>query len=73
MTAVRASSDRSDIEHVAQEKNSVAHNEFQQNSGMSPEDADFLATFPEERKKKAVRKVDVSLDPTSPLSLPTYY
>ncbi|KAI8292867.1 Major facilitator superfamily transporter [Colletotrichum sp. SAR11_240] len=63
MTAVRASSDRSDIEHVAQEKNSVAHNEFQQNSGMSPEDADFLANFPEERKKKAVRKVDFRLVP----------
>ncbi|KAJ0349784.1 hypothetical protein COL154_005864 [Colletotrichum chrysophilum] len=63
MTAVRASSDRSDIEHVAQEKDSVAHNEFQQNSGMSPEDADFLANFPEERKKKAVRKVDFRLVP----------
>ncbi|KAI8159441.1 hypothetical protein K4K49_004085 [Colletotrichum sp. SAR 10_70] len=63
MTAVRASSDRSDIEHVAQEKNSVAHNEFQQNSGMSPEDADFLANFPEERKKKAVHKVDFRLVP----------
>ncbi|KAI8289017.1 Major facilitator superfamily transporter [Colletotrichum sp. SAR11_57] len=63
MTVVRASSDRSDIEHVAQEKDSVAHNEFQQNSGMSPEDADFLANFPEERKKKAVRKVDFRLVP----------
>ncbi|KAI8232763.1 Major facilitator superfamily transporter [Colletotrichum sp. SAR 10_96] len=63
MTAVRASSDRSDVEHVAQEKDSVAHNEFQQNSGMSPEDADFLANFPEERKKKAVRKVDFRLVP----------
>ncbi|KAJ0282858.1 hypothetical protein COL940_004988 [Colletotrichum noveboracense] len=63
MTAARASSDRSDIEHVAQEKDSVAHNEFQQNSGMSPEDADFLANFPEERKKKAVRKVDFRLVP----------
>ncbi|KAF0327783.1 major facilitator superfamily transporter [Colletotrichum asianum] len=63
MTAVRASSGRSDIEQVAQEKNSVAHSEFQQNSGMSPEDADFLANFPEERKKKAVRKVDFRLVP----------
>ncbi|KAJ0383982.1 hypothetical protein COL922a_009320 [Colletotrichum nupharicola] len=63
MTAARASSDRSDIEHVAQEKDYVAHDEFQQNSGMSPEDADFLANFPEERKKKAVRKVDFRLVP----------
>ncbi|KAI8259797.1 Major facilitator superfamily transporter [Colletotrichum sp. SAR11_239] len=65
MATVRASSDRSDndIEHAAQEKNSVAHDEFQQNSGMSADDAEFLANFPEERKKKAVRKVDYRLIP----------
>jgi hypothetical protein len=27
---------------------------------MSPEDAEFLASYPEDKQKKAVRKVDVS-------------
>ncbi|KAM0273187.1 hypothetical protein ACHAQH_008422 [Verticillium albo-atrum] len=39
------------------------HTEFQHRGGMSPEDAEFLANFPEDRKKKAVRKVDFRLIP----------
>ncbi|KAL0944958.1 major facilitator superfamily transporter [Colletotrichum truncatum] len=63
MATTRLSSDRSDIEQVAQEKNSVSHDEFKRNSGMNPEDAEFLANFPDDKKKKAVRKVDFRLVP----------
>ncbi|KAF6823705.1 major facilitator superfamily transporter [Colletotrichum plurivorum] len=63
MTTTRVSSDRSEVEHAAHEKHSVAHNEFQGNGAMNPEDADFLANFPEEKKKRAVRKVDFRLIP----------
>ncbi|KAK2063981.1 major facilitator superfamily transporter [Colletotrichum caudatum] len=59
----RTSSDRSDIEHVSPGKDSVRHDEYQSHGGMRPEDAEFLACFPEEKKKKAVRKVDYRLIP----------
>lgn len=37
------------------------HIENQQNlSGLSPEDAEFLQNYPEEKKKIVIRKVDVS-------------
>ncbi|KAG7140163.1 putative transporter like protein [Verticillium longisporum] len=39
------------------------HTEFQHRGGMSPEDVEFLASFPDERKKEAVRKVDLRLVP----------
>ncbi|KZL74853.1 major facilitator superfamily transporter [Colletotrichum incanum] len=63
MAVTRTSSDRSDVEHVSPEKESIAHDEFQRNGGMRPEDVEFLANFPEESKKKAVRKVDYRLIP----------
>ncbi|GJC78668.1 putative transporter [Colletotrichum liriopes] len=63
MAVTRTSSDRSDVEHVSPEKESIAHDEFQRDGGMRPEDVEFLANFPEERKKKAVRKVDYRLIP----------
>lgn len=37
------------------------HIENQQNlSGLSPEDAEFLQNYPEDKKKRVIRKVDVS-------------
>lgn len=43
------------------QKSHAMHIENQQNlAGLAPEDAEFLANFPEEKKKKVVRKVDVS-------------
>ncbi|KAL9945946.1 hypothetical protein ACHAO5_004366 [Verticillium nonalfalfae] len=39
------------------------HTEFQHRGGMSPEDVEFLASFSDEQKKKAVRKVDLRLVP----------
>jgi len=40
------------------------HIENQQNfAGLSPEDAEFLQNYPEDKKKKVIRKVDVSVLP----------
>jgi len=44
--------DRENIKDLA-----IMHLEDQPNHTMSEEDADFLANFPEEGKKKALRKV----------------
>jgi len=63
MAVDRASSDRSDIENVSPEKESIQHDEYQIRGGMRPEDVEFLANFPEEKKKKAVSKVDHRLIP----------
>lgn len=52
-----------DIERVNPEKDPAMHSEFQHRGGMSPEDAEFLASYPEEKKKRAVRKVDYRLVP----------
>lgn len=59
MAVVRASSDRSDVEHVSHEKDYVTHHEYQRNGNLSPDDVAFLGNYPEDRRKKAVRKVDV--------------
>ncbi|KAM0568944.1 hypothetical protein ACHAP9_005020 [Verticillium nonalfalfae] len=58
-TADRKLSVRSDAENIPPEKDTVMHTEFQHRGGMSPEDVEFLASFSDEQKKKAVRKVDV--------------
>ncbi|KAK1456716.1 major facilitator superfamily transporter [Colletotrichum cuscutae] len=63
MAVTRVSSDRSDIEHVSHEKDSVTHHEYQRNGNLSPDDVAFLGNFPEDKKKKAVRKVDYRLMP----------
>lgn len=48
-----------DLEAVAQEKTGAIHNENQR-GGLSSEDWEFLNAFPEDHKKKILRKVDVS-------------
>ncbi|WQF80838.1 Putative major facilitator superfamily, MFS transporter superfamily [Colletotrichum destructivum] len=58
MAVTRTSSDLSDVERVSHGKETVAHDECPRTSGMRPEDVEFLANFPEDRKKKTVRKVD---------------
>lgn len=51
----------------AGQKIHTMHIENQQNrAGLTPEDAEFLANFPEEKRKRVVRKVDVSLPKWSP-------
>ncbi|KAM0527835.1 hypothetical protein ACHAPS_002452 [Verticillium nonalfalfae] len=62
-TADRKLSVRSDAENIPPEKDTVMHTEFQHRGGMSPEDVEFLASFSDEQKKKAVRKVDLRLVP----------
>jgi hypothetical protein len=39
----------------------VTHDELPRHGGLSPEDAEFLASFSDERKNKVLWKVDVSL------------
>ncbi|EFQ33766.1 major facilitator superfamily transporter [Colletotrichum graminicola] len=63
MAVTRTSSDRSDIENVSPDKEAIRHEECQIRGGMRPEDVEFLANLPEEKKKKAVRKVDYRLIP----------
>lgn len=46
-------------EEAVKEKTFVDHSEHQ-HGGLSEEDADFLNSFPEDRRKKIIRKVDVS-------------
>lgn len=48
-----------DIGEALKEKTFVDHSEHQR-GGLSEEDTDFLNNFPEERRKKIIRKVDVS-------------
>lgn len=49
------------------QKAGAMHIENQQNlAGLAPEDAEFLANFPEEKRKKVVRKIDVSRPEMSP-------
>ena len=61
MGVERSPSIRSDVEQASQAKDASKHSEFQHRGGMSQEDAEFLDNFPEAKKKKAVRKVDVSI------------
>lgn len=56
--ASKRSSDNIDVENMAAEKSSVEHKE-QPRGNMSPHDAEFLASYPQDKQKKAVRKVDV--------------
>lgn len=62
MATNRLSSESRDIEQVPQEKDTAVHNEFSR-GGMSQEDIDFVANFPDERKKVIIRKVDFRLVP----------
>lgn len=62
MTTNRVSSESRDIEQVPHEKDPAIHNEFSR-GGMSQEDIAFVANFPDERKKKILRKVDLRLVP----------
>jgi hypothetical protein len=48
-----------DIEKVHMEKVVV---EIQRTSGMTAEDAEFLLSFPEDKRKAVLRKVDVCFD-----------
>ncbi|KAK8118187.1 uncharacterized protein PG998_006468 [Apiospora kogelbergensis] len=51
-------------EPEAAQKLRAMHIENQQNlSGLSPEDAEFLQNYPEEKKKRVIRKVDIRLIP----------
>ena len=61
MAARQFSIDRSDVESpIEKMETGVAHKEHGGAiSGLCPEDASFLNDFPEERKKKLMRKVDV--------------
>jgi hypothetical protein len=61
MAVTRASSESRDVEQVPHEKDQAVHDEFRQR-GLAQEDVDFLANFSDERRKKVLRKVDVSLD-----------
>lgn len=58
MAVTRASLEVKDVESVPHEKDSVIHKEYQR-TGMTQDDFDFLDNFPEDRKKKVIRKVDV--------------
>ena len=59
MAVARTSLELRDVESIPHEKNVVQHKEFRQ-GGLSQEDLDFVDHFPEDRKKKVIRKVDVS-------------
>lgn len=62
MATNRVSSESRDIEQVPQEKDTAVHNEYSR-GGLSQGDIDFVANFPEERKKKILTKVDWRLVP----------
>ncbi|RSL87072.1 hypothetical protein CEP52_015633 [Fusarium oligoseptatum] len=51
-----------DVERVSHEKSGIMHSEHQR-GGLSEGDFDFLRTFPEDRKKAIIRKVDLRLVP----------
>lgn len=59
MAGKQNSSGPLDIENAAVEKSSVDHKE-EMVGNMSREDQEFLDSFPPEKQKRAVRKVDVS-------------
>lgn len=54
----RPSAESRDVEQSPLEKGHIIHQEHC--GSVSQDDADFLANFSEERKKRVVRKVDVS-------------
>jgi hypothetical protein len=62
MGVTRTSSESRDVEQLPGEKDrkdQAIHDEFRQD-GLSQDDLDFIANFPEEKKKRVIRKVDVS-------------
>ncbi|KAL0257655.1 hypothetical protein SLS55_006818 [Diplodia seriata] len=64
MAAPPRSFEHMDVENAQPEKSEVIKSEYCAHAtGMSPEDEEFLASFPEEKKKRAVRKVDWRLVP----------
>jgi hypothetical protein len=59
MTTTNTSLDRStqfDVETTSGDKESIRHSEYRR-GGLSADDAAFLDSFPEEKKKIVVRKV----------------
>lgn len=58
MDPKRPSAESRDVEQSPLEKSHIIHQEH--SGSVSQDDADFLANFSEERKKRVVRKVDVS-------------
>lgn len=64
MAASRISLEKVDIENGPTEKHAVLQEEHASSrTGMSQEDQEFLANFPEDKKKRAIRKVDVRGQP----------
>ncbi|KAK7409216.1 hypothetical protein QQX98_008592 [Neonectria punicea] len=55
MSHNRASLEAADLEAIPHEKTGVIHNEHQR-GGLSSEDFEFLRTFPEDLKKRIIRK-----------------
>ncbi|KAK4235575.1 major facilitator superfamily domain-containing protein [Achaetomium macrosporum] len=47
----------------ALEKMAISHDELPRRGGLSPEDAEFLANFSDEKKKKVMWKIDLRLIP----------
>lgn len=61
MAATRTSAGSRDLEAHPQEKDHAVHEEYSQN-GLNQDDLDFVANFPDDRRKKVLRKVDVSVE-----------
>lgn len=61
MAAASVSSKSRDVEQVPHEKDQAVHEEFRQ-GGLAQDDLDFLANFSDEKRKKVLRKVDVSVE-----------
>ena len=59
MAVQRNSLESRDLEQVPPEKDQAVHAEWSR-GGISRDDIDFVANFPDDRKKKILRKVDVS-------------
>lgn len=59
---ISGDSEKSDIESPRAGKmgGGAVHEELQRPGGLCAEDADFLANFTEEQRRKMLRKVDVS-------------
>ena len=64
MAVTRASTESRDVEQVPPEKDQAIHDEFRQ-GGLSQEDLDFIANFPDDKKKRVIRKVDVGANLTT--------
>jgi hypothetical protein len=59
MTMQRSSFESHGLERIPPEKDQAVHAEWSRGV-ITQEDIDFVANFPNDRKKKILRKVDVS-------------